>query len=178
MPHIQLPAALPGITGPLAFRPETAAPLMTLADTLLRGPSPLTAAERELIAAYVSALNECNFCRRSHAAAARRLFGADAAVVEAAIADPTTPLVSAKMRALLAIAAKVQRDGRLVTGEDVAAARAAGADDVEIHDTVLVAAAFCMFNRYVEGLGTWAPEDEAAYDAMGARMAANGYGRR
>jgi alkylhydroperoxidase family enzyme len=81
------------------------------------------------------------------------------------------------MRALLHIAGKVQKGGRGVSEDDVAAARRHGADDAVIHDTVLIAAAFCMYNRYVDGLATWAPEDPAAYEPMGALLATQGYVR-
>jgi alkylhydroperoxidase family enzyme len=83
--------------------------------------------------------------------------------------------VSPKMKALLAIADKVRRDGRLVQAADVDVARAAGADDKAIHDTVLIAAAFCMFNRYVDGLGTWAPKEPTHYEESGKRLANEGY---
>ena len=175
MAHIELPEGMPGITGPLRKYPETAQPLMGLAEALLRGPSSLTPAERELIAAYVSAQNECSFCMNSHAAAARHLYGEAQAVVDQAIIDFQGAHLSEKMKALLVIAGKVQQGGRHVTGEDVAQARAAGADDKAIHDTVLVAAAFCMFNRYVDGLATLVPEDAAAYAQMGAVLAEQGY---
>jgi hypothetical protein len=64
-----------------------------------------------------------------------------------------------------------------VTADDVGRARKLGATDREIHDTVLIAAAFCMFNRYVDGLGTWQPIDPQAYREMGQRMARVGYVR-
>ena len=160
MPHIPLPP-LPGIAALLAAHPDTAGALNNLAETLLRGPSPLSPAERETIAAHVSAGNGCTFCARTHAAVARRL----------AAVDTTT----AKMGALLAIADRVRVDGRSVTADDIAAARAAGADDRTIHDTVLIAAAFCMFNRYVDGLATVAPEDQASYDRHAAHLSAHGY---
>jgi uncharacterized peroxidase-related enzyme len=175
MPHIELPEGIPGIVGPMIAYPETQKPLSALAEALLRGPSSLTSAERELIAAYVSSRNECRFCTQSHAAAARVHYGAAQYLVDQVLADPGAAPVSAKMRALLAIADKVRRDGRLVQAGDVAAARAEGADDKAIHDTVLIAAAFCMFNRYVDGLGTWAPEDPAAYVESGVRLAEQGY---
>jgi len=89
---------------------------------------------------------------------------------------PNTP-VSDKLRALLHIAHQVQGNGKNVTDEDIAAARKEGATDTEIHDTVLIAAAFCMFNRYVDGLGTWAPGPNEAYAEMGERMAHVGYGK-
>jgi hypothetical protein len=75
----------------------------------------------------------------------------------------------------LGIAGKVQKGGKQVTESDVAAARKEGATDKEIHDTVLIAASFCMFNRYVDGLGTWFPEDAAWYRERGRIVAAGGY---
>jgi uncharacterized peroxidase-related enzyme len=176
VPHIPIPDDLPGIRGLVAFRPETGRSLTQLADALLVGDSPLSRGERETIAAFVSRRNDCAFCMDSHAAAARHLLGDEhAATVDAVLADPTTAPVSAKLKALLAIAAKVQRGGRIVTDDDVAAARAEGATDRDIHDTVLIAAAFSMFNRYVDGLATLRPADPAAYAEMGRRMAEHGY---
>ncbi|HKR11792.1 MAG TPA: peroxidase-related enzyme [Pyrinomonadaceae bacterium] len=175
MAHITLPDGLPGITGPMTSYPETAKHLRGLAEALLRGPSSLTSAERELIATCVSAQNECRFCMYSHAAAARHLYGEDRDLVDQAISDSQHAALSDKMKALLVIAGKVQQGGRSVTEEDVASARAAGADDKAIHDTVLTAAAFCMFNRYVDGLATWTPEAPAMYDQAGAVLAEKGY---
>jgi alkylhydroperoxidase/carboxymuconolactone decarboxylase family protein YurZ len=79
------------------------------------------------------------------------------------------------MKALLAIAASVQRGGKHVTVAQVEVAKTAGAADVEIHDTVLIAAAFCMFNRYVDGLGTWAPANLEMYRERAGRLAEVGY---
>lgn len=175
MAHINLPQDLPGISGPMAFRPETAKPLNELADALLVGPSSLTRAERELIATHVSYHNQCNFCHSVHGAvASHHLEGRDD-VVNAVRTDFRNAPVSDKLKALLAIAGKVRVDGRLVTSEDIAEARAHGATDIEIHDTVLIAAAFCMYNRYVDGLGTWAPDNAAAYAVIGERLATQGY---
>jgi uncharacterized peroxidase-related enzyme len=174
MAHIQLPPGLPGIRGPMAFRPETARPLSALADVLLHGPSTLTPAEREMIAAHVSARNECAYCRDSHAAIAEAHCG-DAALVAQVTRDGERAPVSPKLQALLAIAARVQESGRSVGTEDVARARAEGATDLEIHDTVLIAAAFCMFNRYVDGLATWTPEDPASYRERAGVVARDGY---
>ena len=157
MAHIDLPEGVPGIVGPMMAYPATQTHLSGLAEALLRGPSSLTSAERELIASYVSSRNECHFCTQSHAAAARVHFGNQRDLVDQVLHDPTLAPVSEKMKALLAIADKVRRDGRLVQSADIDRARAAGADDKAIHDTILIAAAFCMFNRYVDGLGTQAP---------------------
>ena len=176
MPHINLPEGLPGITSALAFRPETAKPLLALAEELLRGPNSLTSGEREMIATFVSARNDCYFCQTSHRAAAAHHLGGNYELVDAVRADYQNAAVSPKLKALLTIAGKVQESGRNVTAEDVAAARNQGATDREIHDTVLIAAAFCMYNRYVDGLATFTPVDATLYDEMGARMATQGYG--
>jgi uncharacterized peroxidase-related enzyme len=178
MPHIALPEGIPGIRSALQFRPETARPLLELAEVLLRGANTLTSAERETIAAFVSARNDCRFCYSSHRAAAAHHSGGDYSVVDAVRLDHLTAPVSAKLKALLTIAGKVQEGGKQVTPADVENARGAGASDVEIHDAVLIAAAFCMFNRYVDGLATFTPQDDDTYDQMGRRMAHQGYVNR
>ncbi len=175
MAHITLPEGLPGISGPLRQYPRTAEPLLGLAETLLRGPSSLTTAEREIIATYVSSQNECVFCMSSHGAAARSLLGEEAGIVDAVLADFEAAPISEMLKALLVIAGKVQVGGRRVLEADIARARAAGADDQAIHDTVLIAAAFCMYNRYVDGLATLTPHDPAVYAAMGEGLANHGY---
>ena len=177
MAHIQLPEGLPGIVGPLTFSPDTAQPLLQLAEVLLRGPNTLTSAEREMIAAHVSYRNECDFCQLSHSAAAAAHLGGNYDLVERVKVNPEGAEVSDKLKALLNIAGKVQKSGKQVTSEDVARARANGATDKEIHDTVLIAAAFCMYNRYVDGLATPQPLDRETYHEMGERMAHQGYGR-
>jgi uncharacterized peroxidase-related enzyme len=175
MPHIALNSSEPGIRGLLRYRPEIAGSLGDLTETILRGPSTLTRGERELIAAYVSGLNDCEYCSRSHGAYAAAQLPDGLAVVEQVRADAGTAPVSARLKALLAIAAAVQQSGHNVTAELVAQAQTAGATDLEIHDTVLIAALVCMFNRYVDGLATVAPEDPAAYAAGAQRLIREGY---
>lgn len=175
MPHIQLPEGLPGISSGFAYRPETAKPMRELAEVLLRGPSSLSTGEREMIATFVSTRNDCYFCQTSHRAAAAHNLGGDYALVDAVRFDYENAPVSNKLKALLSIADKVQQGGKHVTTDDVAAAREQGATDLEIHDTVLIAAAFCMFNRYVDGLATFTPTDQSLYDQMGVRLASQGY---
>ena len=175
MPHISFPNGVPGILGPMLFRPETAKPMNELAEILLRGPNSLSRAERELIATYVSAQNDCFFCQTTHGAvAAHHLKGDEHLVLETKLRPETAP-ISEKLRALLAIAGKVQKGGKQVTSEDVERAKREGATDLEIHDAVLIAAAFCMYNRYVDGLGTWAPQDPALYREHGRQLATEGY---
>jgi uncharacterized peroxidase-related enzyme len=173
--HIELGNDIPGIRGLLAYRPETAGPLGELAEVLLRGDNSLSQGERELIAAYVSRRNECEYCSNSHAATAAALLPGGADQVGQVFDDPGTAPVSGKIRALLGIADLVRVDGRLVTADAIAKARAAGATDVEIHDTVLIAAAFCMYNRYVDGLGTPVPDDPAEYAAGARALVEYGY---
>jgi uncharacterized peroxidase-related enzyme len=175
MAHIQVPEGVPGIRSLVMYRPETGKHLYDLAQVLLRGPSPLKEAERELIAAYVSSKNACRFCMGSHAAAARELFGMERRIVNEVIDNLETSSVSPKMKALLVIAGKVQQSGKDVMESDVEMARKAGAEDRDIHDTVLIAATFSMFNRYVDGLASFTPTEQAAYDEMGVRLAAKGY---
>ena len=174
MAHIELPPDLPGIRGPMAFRPETARPLNDLVDVLLRGPHPLSPGERELIATFTSSQNDCRYCQTIHGAiAAHHLQDED--VVAQVKRDFAHANVSDKLKALLVIAGKTARGGVNVTADDVARARAQGATDLEIHDTVLIAAAFCMFNRYVDGLATWAPDDPDFYRKRAAIVAEHGY---
>lgn len=180
MPHISLPEGYPGISSGFVFRPETAKPMRELAEILLRGENSLTSAEREAIAAVVSNGNECRFCQLSHSAAAAEHRGgreADYAWIEAVKANPEAAEVSPKLRALIGIAKKVREGGKKVTAADVAAAREQGATDMEIHDTVLIAAAFCMFNRYVDGLAARTPTDLESYAARGRQIAEKGYGK-
>lgn len=175
MSHIALPKDVPGILGPMRAYPETEKPLKSLAQALLRGQSSLTPAEREIIAMYVSLQNECHFCRNAHASTAKHLLGKKAAIVDSICSDFRQAPISPRLKALLGIADKVRNGGKCVTDEDVAFARIYGADDKAIHDTVLIAAAFCMFNRYVDGLATWTPEEPEAYDRIGRDLANGGY---
>jgi uncharacterized peroxidase-related enzyme len=178
MPHIQLPEGLPGIRGPMVFSPETTRPLCDLVQVLLTGPHTLTPAEREMIATYVSSQNDCIYCQSCHGStAAQHLGGSDAdyeLIAQIKQNYQATP-ISAKMKALLAIAGNVQKGGKHVTPEDINRARQVGATDKEIHDTVLIAAAFCMFNRYVDGLATWQPRDPEIYREIGKQTSQLGY---
>ena len=171
MAHIKVEEGIPGIRSLVLFRPETGKPLYDLAQVLLRGPSSLSEAERELIAAWVSHRNNCVFCMSSHAAAARCLYGDEKEIVDNVFHNISESGLSDKMKSLLNIAGKVQVSGKEVVPADIAAARFFGADDREIHDTVLIAAAFSMFNRYVDGLASFTPTDAKTYEEMGKRMA-------
>jgi len=174
MAHITLPPDLPGIRGPMAFRPETAKPLNELVDVLLRGPHTLSPGERELIATYVSSQNDCEYCQTIHGAIAAHHLENEPLVVDVK-ENYQAAAISRKLKALLAIAGKTAKGGKNVTEADVAHARDEGASDLEIHDAVLIAAVFCMCNRYVDGLATWMPRDPDFYRQRAALIAANGY---
>ena len=175
MPHISLPEGIPGIRGPMMYRPETAGPLNDLVDVLLRGPHSLSPGERELIATYVSAGNDCVYCQTIHGAIAAHHLDGNEDLVQRVKCDFEHAEISEKLKALLVIAGKVRQGGKNVTTEDVERARRLGATDLEIHDTVLISADFCMCNRYVDGLSTWAPDDPDFYRQPAALVAANGY---
>jgi uncharacterized peroxidase-related enzyme len=176
MPYIPLEDHLPGITGLLEYSKDTAAPIRELTQILLRGPSTLTEGERELIATVVSHRNQCVFCTTAHTAAADILLG-DEETAAKVKEDISTAPVSDKMKALLTIAAQVQESGKSVTAGSILTVKEAGATDIEIHDTVLIAALFCLYNRYVDGLSTVTPTDPAFYKGLGKRLKDNGYNR-
>lgn len=176
MPHIPLEEHLPGITGLLEYRKDSAQPIRDLTQLLLRGTSTLTEAERELIATIVSHNNECRFCTTAHTAVTDLLLG-ECDTAEKVKQDIETAPVSEKMKALLTIAKLVQRSGKEVTEESVQRARQAGATDIEIHDTVLIAGLFCLYNRYVDGLASVTPTDPKFYQGLAQRIK-NGYQRQ
>ena len=175
MAHIDLPEGLPGIRGPMALRPETTNPLNEFVEVLMRAENSLSRGERELIATHVSYLNDCFFCQNAHGGLAQHYFGCGLEQMDKMKMNPEATPISDKMKALLAIAASVQKGGKHVTSEQVEKAKSLGATDIEIHDTVLIAAAFRMFNRYVDGLGTWAPQDRMFYVNRAKARAEEGY---
>ncbi len=176
MPHIKVDENLPGIRSLMAFSPETAAPMGELANLLLRSNEGLTMAERELIATYVSFLNDCFYCQHSHGAIVTCYLHDNDALVNQVLDDYSKAPVSDKIKALLTIAGGAQKGGRFVTAEQVEIAKRAGATDRDIHDTVLITADFCMFNRYVDGLATNTPGDLSTYPLRARQIAENGYG--
>jgi uncharacterized peroxidase-related enzyme len=128
-----------------------------------------------LIATYVSAQNDCEYCQTIHGAVAAHHLDGDEDLVQTVKADFEHADISEKLKALLVIAGKAARGGKQVTPADVERARQLGATDLEIHDTVLIAAVFCLCNRYVDGLATWTPKDPEFYRLRGALVARVGY---
>ncbi len=175
MAYIKVPEGLPGIVGPMAFRPETALHLNNLAEELLRSKNSLSRGFRELMATYVSYLNDCFFCQNAHGGLAQHYLECDMNYIDNIKKNYLDSDLTGKEKALLEIAASVQKGGKNVSGGQIEKARKLGATDLEIHDTVLIAAAFCMFNRYVDGLNTWAPEDRNFYVIRAKSRAEEGY---
>ena len=174
MAYIEFGNNYPGIMAPAWYKPGSGKAMFDLAQRIMRGPSPLTRGERETIAAYVSALNDCEFCTDAHAAVCSAHLGRAVSSADL-LSPPFMAGQSPKMQALLALAGKVCGGGRRVSPRDIDAARAAGATDEVIHDAVLIAAAFCMYNRYVDGLGVVPLARAEDYRTIGERMAKLGY---
>lgn len=176
MPYIKLEEHLPGITGLLEYRKDSGQPIRELTQILMRGSSTLSEGERELIASVVSNGNHCKFCTTAHTAAADLLIG-DHETSKKAKEDINSAPVSEKMKALLAIALLTRESGKSVTKSAIAKAKDAGATDLEIHDTVLITALFCLYNRYVDGMATSLPSEDSYYDVLAERLVNHGYTR-
>ena len=176
MAYIPLESHLPGITGLLEYRKDTAEPIRDLTQILMRGPSTLSIGERELIASVVSHDNKCKFCSTAHTAVTDYIFG-DASIAEKVKNNLESAPIGDKIKALLKIARLVGQNGKNVTNESILKAREYGATDLEIHDTVLIASLFCLYNRYVDGLGTHLPRNPNYFTDLAERLATNGYER-
>jgi len=176
MPHINVNKDLPGIRALLEFSPETASPIGDLANLLLRTNEGLSMAEREMIAAHVSYLNDCFYCHQSHGAIAACYLNGNEELVNQVKQDYMNADISEKLKALLSIAGSVQKGGKYVTPGQIETAKTHGATDKDIHDTVLIAAMFCMFNRYVDGLAAKTPTDLSSYPLRARQIVEKGYG--
>ena len=177
MPHIALPPNKPGMVALGAYRPDVYSRIASLANLLLHESNPystLSLGDRELIATYVSSLNNCNYCQAAHGSVAAAHLQ-DPKLVEGVKANFETSALTPKMKSLLRIAGLVQRSGKDVSKSAVESAKREGASDMDVHDSVLIASMFCMFNRYVDGLDTEIPSDMAAFASRGAVIAEKGY---
>ncbi len=176
MAHIDVDPNLPGIRQLMAFSPETATPMGKLANLMLRTNEGITMPEREMIATYVSYLNDCLYCQQSHGAIVTCYLNDHHKLISQVTQDCQHADISDKMKALLSIAGSVQKGGKHVTAEQIEKAKQEGATDRDIHDTVLIAAMFCMFNRYVDGLASNTPTDLSSYPLRAKQIAEHGYG--
>lgn len=163
----------PGLDKVFRRFPKTLAPLLEYHDRLLRDPGPLTVAERELIAAYVSGLNACTYCHGAHAVAAEA-FGIDPHLFDGLIADPLTSAVDEKMKPILVYVGKLTRTPALMTDRDADPVWAMGWTEEALFDAISICALFNFMNRIVEGSGIksnplaeTAPQREARLARMG-----------
>lgn len=168
-------AALPGIVALFAFSPETAKPMSELAERLLRDEHPsLSRGERELIVAGVSMMNNTEFCMRSHEAFAKYNFEKEGRPFEGLSKENATP--GSRQNYIVAIAVlTAQNDPAEVKRASLEAIEKELLTEREIHDIVLIASAFCMYNRYVSCLDAPVPQEDAAYEAMAERIYNEGY---
>lgn len=152
--------------------PATAKPIVDYHEILMRGPSPLTVGQRELIAAYVSGLNECGYCHGVHTATAEA-FGVQPGLLTALLTDLDTAPVADDIRAVLAYVGKLTTSPGRLSDADAERVFAAGWDERALHDAVLVCALFNFMNRMVNGLGITADQDY--YTLSGNRLHDVGY---
>jgi len=157
------------------LRPDVARPLSAFMEELMRAENSLSRGERELIATFVSSLNDCFFCTQAHGGVAQHYLQCDLSLIDQVKSNFHRADLSPKMKTLLTLAGSVQKGGKFVTTEQIEDAKKEGATDREIHDTVLIAAAFCMFNRYTDGLDTWAPTEQHFYLDRARDIAEAGY---
>ena len=152
--------------------PDTSRPLIDYHEALLRGPSSLSVAERELIAAFVSGLNGCSYCTGVHEATARA-FDVDAETLAGLLADVDESQVDDRLKPILRYVRKLTLTPSRITDSDAEAVFAAGWDDRALHDAVSVCALFNLMNRLVEGLGITA--DQSYFDLAASRLSEHGY---
>ena len=156
----------------LRLFPEAARPLVQFHEALMRGTSPLTTGQRELLAAYVSGLNSCSYCRRVHGATAEA-FGVPAELLNNLLVDVDRAEVDDRFKAMLRFVRKLTLEPASVTSQDATGVLSAGWDDRALHDAVMICGLFSCMNRVVLGLGLRADEEYALQAA--ARLSKEGY---
>ena len=164
-----------GIWNLLAFRPKIAASLVRLSHEIMHEDAPIGVALRELIAAYTSSLNGCEFCMKAHAAVAAHLYK-DEALVSSVIRDLEGSALQEKDKAILRFSRKVTLDSGSIEDSDIATLHAAGWDDASIFYAIAACALFNFYNRFVSANGVKPVSDEA-FRRLASRMAEKGYVR-
>ncbi len=165
-----------GIWNILAFHPAASHHLCELSHELMHKEAPISAALRELIAAYTSSLNECDFCKNAHAAVAAQLYG-DKEFVRKVLQDPESSALDSKEKALLRFVRRLTLEPGTITEQDTAVLKQSGWDEPSIYYAINACALFNYYNRFVLGNGVKLVSDEAC-DLLGARMAQTGYSRQ
>lgn len=178
MPYIPIINNTPGIVGLLDTYTDTGKVLRNLADILLnKNSNAFIKAERETVASYVSFLNNCNFCYKSHSSIADCLWKRKGQTKEYIdkIETLEETMSSSKIETLLYIAKKLHACPQGVKQEDIDLLFTFNFTPDDINDLILIISSFCMFNRYVDGLGTFHALDDDMYNNMAEKIAINGY---
>jgi len=152
MPFFSALTSDSGVRDVLTMNPAAGRALIEYHEAVLRGPSPLSAAERELIAAYVSGLNACHYCHGVHTVTAEAL-GVPAGLLKSLLDDPATAPVDAKLKPILAYAMKLTLTPARLTQADADLVAAAGWSERALHDAISVCCLFNFMNRMIEGHG-------------------------
>lgn len=175
MAHISLDPNLPGMRSLLAFRPAIAPSLLGLMQTIMRSNIGLSIGERELIATYVSKLNNCSQCFQIHGEVAKCFFIDQPTLINEILEDSNLSTITERQNVILNIAKNVQRGGLFVTAKQIEEAKLKGISELEIHDIVLIASLFCFFNKYSDGLGLTSNDTPETLSKRGQIMAEFGY---
>lgn len=174
MAFIPLDGSKPGMRSLLAYYPAIAKPLTGLMKLLMRSESGVDKSESELIATYVSGLNHCKACEDIHGTVAYHLNERNEQTLRE-LKDNQPVSVSARLKSLLELAANVQESGLNVSSNLIEKLKSNGCSDREIHDAVLITALFCMFNRYIDGLGIKSNDTLFSLNERGKHIAEYGY---
>jgi uncharacterized peroxidase-related enzyme len=164
-----------GIWNILAFRPQVAYHLCELSHELMFVEAPISPALRELIAAYTSSLNRCEFCMNAHASVAAHQYG-DKELVSSVLRDLETSVLPERDKALLRFVRKLTLDSGSIAEADIDVLKDAGWDDTSIYYAIGACALFNFYNRFVSGNGVKLVSEEA-FRRLGERMARVGYSR-
>jgi uncharacterized peroxidase-related enzyme len=172
----------PGILTALLLTPNLGIHLRGLADELLVNDfagATISRAEREMLATATSAANDCFYCMDSHGAFATALLVRGGAADQVPLVDVikagSSEGLGPKMQALLHVARTVRRNPLDLAAADIAAARAAGASDADVQLAVLIASAFSMYNRMVDGFRAMTPPSAEVYAERAGQIAEHGY---
>lgn len=159
----------------LAFDPEVAHHLAALSHSLMHNKAPISPGLRELIAAYTSSLNQCEFCMKAHASVAAELLN-DEVLVWSVLNDLDSSKIDTKQKALLRFVRKVTLAPASITATDTGELNATGWEDAAIFYAISACALFNFYNRWVSASGVQPVSDEA-FKRLGSRMAKVGYAR-
>lgn len=175
MAFITLDNTLQGMRQLLAYKPIIAGPMLALMEGVMRSNDGLSLGERELIASYISYLNDCRHCQIIHGEIAQCLLNDDDFIMDTLRSNFKELKLNPRINAILNIVKCIHLGGKHVGASQIDAAKKIGITEMEIHDTVLISSMFCMFNRYIDGLGLESTDTELSFKQRAKQIAENGY---